>query len=328
MDMPNRQRLPGQAYLWLAVILFGSASPVVRKIVELGAQFPERNAVSLCNVLFVGNICALPVFLLIYRKQWTLNTLQQLPRRAWGVLLVVAILGGALAPSLLFQALSLAQVSSVLFVSRIETPILLALSVWLLGERLNARQLLGGLVCSVGALIPLLLPGGNTQSFRMADLIQVGTGEALAVLAAVTVAVATILSKRFLTAVPAGVYLVLRTGVGAGVFFSAALWLYGPPHFADVLSPLLWQWMLAYGSLFVALAQLCWFTGLRRATVLDAALAGSFVPAVGAVGAYFLLGEMPTGLQLVSGGLVLVGLLLCQGLNKLPWPRFGPGVNL
>jgi hypothetical protein len=57
--------IPGQAYLWLAILIFGASSSVTRKLTEIGAsQFMhEHNPISLCNVLFVGNVCALGIML-------------------------------------------------------------------------------------------------------------------------------------------------------------------------------------------------------------------------------------------------------------------------
>ena len=47
------QSIPGQAYLWLAVLIFGSSGAVTRKVTEIGSQnlINGRNPISLCNVL-------------------------------------------------------------------------------------------------------------------------------------------------------------------------------------------------------------------------------------------------------------------------------------
>ena len=62
LKKPHRStsRISGQAYLWLAIIIFGASSAVTRKLTEIGAQhfIDGRNPISLCNVLFVGNLCA------------------------------------------------------------------------------------------------------------------------------------------------------------------------------------------------------------------------------------------------------------------------------
>ena len=55
------ERIPGRVYLLTAIIIFAAGSPVTRKLIEIGANnlVDGRNPISFCNVLFVGNLCAL-----------------------------------------------------------------------------------------------------------------------------------------------------------------------------------------------------------------------------------------------------------------------------
>lgn len=54
------QKIPGQIYLLLAIIIFGASNSITKQLTEIGAtKFPGENPISFCNVLFVGNICAL-----------------------------------------------------------------------------------------------------------------------------------------------------------------------------------------------------------------------------------------------------------------------------
>ncbi len=110
------QKIPqihGQIYLWLAIIIFGASSAVTRKLTNIGSQhlIDGRNPISLCNVLFVGNLCALIVLLVIYRKQLNRILFKQLSRQEWISLIGVAILSGAIAPGLIFQALALGYIN-------------------------------------------------------------------------------------------------------------------------------------------------------------------------------------------------------------------------
>jgi drug/metabolite transporter (DMT)-like permease len=136
-------RIPGQIYLWLAIPIFGASSAVTRRLTEIGAQnfVNGQNPISLCNVLFVGNLCALMVLMLLYGREWQPTTLRQLSRKDWLSLVIVAILSGALAPGLIFQALALTNVNNVVLVGRLEPPLTLALSVWFLRERVNGGKL-------------------------------------------------------------------------------------------------------------------------------------------------------------------------------------------
>ncbi|RMG10542.1 MAG: EamA family transporter, partial [Cyanobacteria bacterium J055] len=145
------QRIPGRTYLLLAILIFAASNSVVRKLTELGAQNPidGRNPISFCNVLFVGNLCALIVLFLVYRQQCTLDNLRSIPRKTWVGLTVISLLSGALAPSLVFMALDLTSVNNVVLIGRIEPPLILALSILLLGDRVNFWVIAGAIVSFV-----------------------------------------------------------------------------------------------------------------------------------------------------------------------------------
>ena len=307
------QRIPGQAYLWVAVLIFGASSAVTRKITEIGAQnFVEgRNPISLCNVLFVGNLCALLVLVIIHRQQWHRAALRQRSGQEWRNLIVVATLSGALAPGLIFQALALTQVTNVVLVSRLEPPLTLALSIWLLGDRVNPWEVMGAIAAFIGVGLTIFLQPVSAAMMHMGGF-HLGLGELLAALGAIVVATSTILSKKRLSKVPLGLYSMVRTGLGTVIFFITALVLYGHNHFMGVLSPFLWRWMLVYGVIIVVVGQSLWLTGLRASSVSTASIVGSFAPIVGIVAAYLLLNEVPTSAQYIGGSVILLGLLLSQ----------------
>ncbi len=304
-------RIPGHIYLWLAIPIFGSSSAVTRKITEIGAQHfvNGRNPISYCNVLFVGNLCALFVLVAIHRKQWNRNTLTQISGREWIGLVVVAILAGALAPGLIFQALSLTPVTNVLLLGRLEPPLTLALSIWLLGERLNRWEILGSIVAFVGVLLTILLQPTMANIMPVAGF-RVGAGELMAVSGAVCLSIATIIAKKYLTNVPLGINNTVRTGLGTIVYFCVAVWMYGYDHFMDVLSPFLWQWMLVYSLIIVVIGQSLWNKGFRISSIATTSLVGSFAPIVGILAAYLILGEVPTRAQYIGGVVILLGLFL------------------
>jgi drug/metabolite transporter (DMT)-like permease len=330
-------RIPGHVYLWLAIPIFGSASAVTRKITEIGAQHfgGGHNPISYCNVLFTGNLCALLVLIAIHRHQWSRNTWRQISGREWIGLVVVAILSGALAPGLIFQALSLTPVINVLLLGRIEPPLTLALSIWLLRERLNRWEVLGSIVAFTGVVLTLALSLPEvivlqTDRSQMASVagLQVGMGELMAVSGAICLSIATIVTKKYLTHVPLGVHNTVRTGLGTIVYFGLALWMYGADHFMGVLSPFLWQWMLLYGTVIVVIGQSFWTAGLRTSSISTASLVGSFAPIVGVLAAYLILGEMPTRAQYIGGIVILLGLFLSQVGIKARTDRLNSmGVN-
>lgn len=310
---PYIYKIPGQIYLWLAILIFGASSAVTRKLTQIGSQhfMDGRNPISLCNVLFVGNLCALIVMLPIYRRQWNKKALQQLSRKDWLVLTVVAILSGALVPGLIFQALALTGVNNIILIGRLEPPLAMVLSVWLLRERVNRWEVVGAIAAFVGVALTILLQPSEAAMMNM-GVFRVGIGELLAAIAAVASVVSTIMIKGWLSHIPVGIFSIFRTALGTVIFFFAALVLYGSNHFMDVFSPFLWQWMLVYGAVIVVLGQLFWLKGLRASTVSAASLVGSFTPIVGIIAAYLVLDETPTLAQYVGGSLILVGIVLSQ----------------
>ncbi|MEA5618001.1 DMT family transporter [Cronbergia sp. UHCC 0137] len=315
-------KIPGQIYLWLAILIFGASSAVTRKLTEIGDQhfLDGRNPISLCNVLFVGNLCALLVLLPIQGKQWNQAALKQFSRKDWFTLTTVAILSGALVPGLIFHALSITEVNNIILVGRLGPPLTMGLSVWLLGERVTRWEVMGAFVAFVGVALTILLqsPGAMMNMGGLA----VGLGELLSAIAAIASAVSTIIIKKSLSHIPLGIFSIYRTALGTIIFFITALILYGSDHFMDVFSPFLWQWMLVYGAVIVVLGQSFWLKGLRNSTVSAASLVGSFTPIIGILAAYLVLGEAPTLAQYIGGSLIFAGIFLSHiGVHRIGFER-------
>jgi drug/metabolite transporter (DMT)-like permease len=309
----------GRVYLLIAVVIFGAANAVTRKLTDLGAEnlIDGRNPISFCNVLFVGNLCALGLLSMIYQHQWRPQTLRQISRNQWLTLTLVAILGGAIAPTLIFTALSMTAVNNVILIGQIEPPLVLALSVLLLGERVNGWVVSGAIMAFVGVALTVLLQTPGNEVMVMAGL-RIGRGEFLTLLAAIFGAVSNLISKVSLQRIPLGIFSVFRMLVGTLCFFAATIILLGPEHFTDVTAPFLWQWMLLYSAVIVVGGQLAWFSGLKRSTAGEVSLATAFNPLAGILAAFLILGEAPTLAQYVGGAVILGGIVLNQiGVQRL-----------
>ncbi|KAM3098228.1 DMT family transporter [Phormidesmis sp. 146-12] len=307
----SRQTIPGQLYLWLAVLIFGASSAVTRKLTEIGAQhfMDGQNPISLCNVLFVGNLCALLVLITLYGRQWNLENLRRISQRDWISLTVVALLAGAIAPALIFQALASTPVNNVVLVGRLEPPLTLAFSIWFLQERVSRWETMGAIVALVGVSLTIFLQPTSTLQIGIA---RIGIGELLAAISAIALAISTIVVKKQLSQLPLGIYGIFRTALGTLVFFFAALVIYGSDHFRGIFSPFLWQWMLVYGAVIVVLGQSFWNRGLRASMVSTASIISSSTPIIGVLAAYWILHEVPTQAQYIGGSVILIGLLLSQ----------------
>jgi drug/metabolite transporter (DMT)-like permease len=316
------RKIPGKTYLWLAILIFGASSAVTQKITVIGAHhfIGGRNPISLCNVLFVGNLCALLVLMPLYRHQLSWTTLKRLTKQQWSGLILEACLAGALAPGLIFQALSLTSVNNIVLVGRLEPPLILVLSVWLLGERVNAWQVVGAITAFIGVTLTLVLQSPvsgmiNVRGFHL------GSGELMAAAGAAALAFSTIIGRKRLYHVSLGFSSIFRTALGTVIFFFLALALYGNQHFMGVFSPFLWEWMLLYGAVIVVVGQSFWAVGLRSTPLSEASLVASFTPIIGILAAYLVLGEDPTQAQYIGGSVILLSIVLSQiGIHGKPSP--------
>ena len=306
-------KIPGQVYLWLGILIGGASSAVTRKITQIGTQhfIDGRNPISLCNVLFVSNICALVLLSLIYGKEWNKTTLRKISKKDWIAMTIVAVLAGAIVPGLVFQALAITGVNNIILIGRLQLPLTIALSVWLLQERVSRWQIMGAFTAFVGVILTVVLQTPEMKMINMGGT-GLGLGEILVAISAVISVVSTILIKKSLSHIPIGIFSIFRTALGNVIFFFIALILYGKDHFMDVFSPFLWKWMLVYGAVIVVLGQLFWLKGLRATTVSGSSLAGSFTPVVSILAAYLVLGEVPTLAQYIGGSVIIFGIFLTQ----------------
>ncbi|MEM9161658.1 MAG: DMT family transporter [Cyanobacteria bacterium P01_F01_bin.4] len=319
-NQPTAAQPSGRIYLMIAILIFGAANAVTRKLTEIGAEnlINGRNPISFCNVLFVGNLCALVILMVIHQRDWRLPVVRQIHWKQWLTLTGVAILSSAVVPTLIFTALSLTAVNNVILIGQIDTPLVLALSVWLLGDRINAWVIGGAMLSFVGVALTVLIQPVGTNMVSMGMGLEIGLGELLVLVAAVFKAISNLISKVSLRQIPLGIFNVFRMLVGTVVFFVATVALYGPNHFMDVTSPFLWQWMLFYSAIIVVGGQLAWFTGLKQSTASEISLATAFNPIAGVLAAYLILSEVPTGAQYIGGAVILCGIAFNQiGVKRL-----------
>ena len=307
-------RIPGRAYLMIAILIFAASNGITRKLTQLGADnlINGRNPISFCNLLFVGNLCALILFIIIYGKQWQSFPLKQLSRKDWIGLISVATLSGAFAPALMLVALEITMVNNVIVIGRIGPPLTLALSVLLLKERVNSWVVSGEVLAFVGILLTILLQKPEGTMVNMGGGLQFGKGEIMVAAGSICGVIATVISKVSLREIPLGIFSIIRTVIGTVVFFAIAMITYGPLHFVDIFSPFLWKWMFIYSALIVVGGQLCWLTGLKKTTASEVSLAGSFSPIAGILAAYLILGEAPTLAQYIGGSIIMCGIALNQ----------------
>ena len=306
-------KISGRTYLLIAILIFAASNSITRRLTEIGAAnlIDGRNAISFCNVLFVGNLCALLGLVAIYGKELNFQALKRLSFPDWLRLIAIATLSGALAPSLIFTALEQTAVNNVVLIGRIEPPLALALSIFILKDRVNLWVIVGAIISFVGVALTVVLQVPSENMVEMAGF-SIGRGELMAIGGAIALAIATILSKVSLGQIPLGIFTVFRTAIGTVIFFVVVIKLFGAMHFIDVFSPFVWQWMLIYGAVIVVGGQLAWLKGLKTTNAADVSFASSISPVAGILAAYFILGEAPTMAQYIGGSVIILGIILNQ----------------
>lgn len=299
----------GAGFAWLAVLVYASSNSIVTLLVELGRQNPlasGRNAITYCNLLFLGSLMSVLPMVVVFRGDWTRENLAKLSRRDWGFLTVSAFLSSALTPGLFFYALEHTTVTNVVLVGRIEPPLFL-LATWLfLNERLNPWSMVAGLLALVGAIVILAMRGDGA-------LLRFGTGEMAAAGATLSFIASTIVTRSGLRNVPLGIFSIYRTILGTVLYFFLAIYLFGPGHFQDMFAPIVVKWTWVYAIVVIVVGQFSWNLGLKYARSGDVSLATSFSPVAAILIAMWLLNENP-GPGLVPGGLIILAAI---GIGQL-----------
>jgi drug/metabolite transporter (DMT)-like permease len=304
------KQVPSLFYLALAVIIFSSANSVTRRIIELGQTYTidGRNPISLCNVLFVGNLCALGLMILIFYPDWQIHKLQKISRKNWSSLTITAIFSGAITPALIFLALGKTNVTNVVLIGRLEPIFTLIIGIFVLKIKVSSLNIVATLISFLGVGVTAFL--GVFETSRMIIPFHFGLGETLVAIAAFLSSVTIILSKQQLQSIPVGIFTIYRNLLGTLVFFVIAVILYGFHHFIDIFAPILWQWMFIYAAIIVVLGQLAWLAGLKNASLVQLNLASLVTPILAIIVAYLILNETPTAAQYLGGSLLLLGAIL------------------
>ncbi len=289
------------AYLMLSLALFAAGNSIVKWLIREGGKFglTAPGAISFCNVLFVGNICGAILALLVGGPR---SILRELRHTSWHTrrrLLFDIVLGVTIA-SLLFTALAHTSVTNLILLSRIEPVAFAVFSVLLFKSRVTQRQWLGF----------ALIIGGSLGLVLFQNMYRLMTGDLLVIAAAVCQGYSIVVSKQNLTLVGKNALVVARSFGSAVIFFIVAVSLYGFDHFAEAFGPGLWFVMSLYALVSVVLALFAWYKALD--TVPDVTVAKGLMlqPVLGIAFAFLILGEVPSMMQWITGGIIFVGMLV------------------
>lgn len=301
--------IPPKALLVISRALQALATPIVALLVATAGSLGDdaKDAVSYCNVLFVGNLCAALVVSITFGPGRLKQGLLRLDRNTQLSVLLFGALS-ALLSALIYSALATTMVTNAVLLSRLGPVLYVLISALALGQSIGRSESLGFGLIVVGVLATVFTGSG----FSLA------TGDYLILLSTVVYACVTLLGKRLLPDLGLGSLIFSRNFFSAVVFFILANFLYGFDHFADAFSGPLWVIMTVYAALVVVTGQLTWYKAISELSAATVARWTAIVPVIAIGYAFVINGERPSATRIVALGFVTAGTLVSNFGRLLP----------
>ncbi len=288
--------------LILAIVLAALATPIVKWLLVHGGKLgiSNPNAISFCNILFVGNICSGIVVLATFGWGRLWLQLKRLDARTNQLLAGNILIGTVVAPILLYTALETTMVTNLVLLTRIEAVGYSILGVFLFKDPISKSTWIGLAIITVGTIILALVQG------------QFMKGDGLGLLAGILFAVGSALGRSIVKQISIPAFVFIRNLVGGIVFFCLAIILYGPDHFAHAFSADLWLAMTVYAALVVVLGQMSWFRAVAALSSGVVSTWSTLTPVLGILFAYLIVHEIPDMSQWVAALIIIGGLVITQ----------------
>ena len=283
----------------IALVCFSLASPVVKLLGERGGDL--GGAISFCNLLFIGNLCAGVIVLVSFGARGILKEIRGFKFKQQLMLAVSVVIAG-LYPGLIYTALASTTVTNVVMLSRFES-IFYGLLAWVVFKSaLKRNEVIGFGLIGFGVLAIVYVK--EMYMFRGGDMI--------VLVAAAVEACAIVISKKTLKFCSLRTFLFVRNFFSAIAWFILAMQLYGPDHFSEAFQSSLWLLMTFYAIVVIVLGQFMWYRGIKTAsphvvsnlTMLSPFLTLSF--------AFILLSETPDLYEGVALGVILLGMIVAK----------------
>ena len=302
--------VPAPALLVVSRALQALSAPLVALLVATAAGLGAgaEDAISFCNVLFVGNLCASAVVGSTYGPKTIWRQVRALPPRVLFEILVFASLA-ALLSSLIFMGLEKGSVTNTVLLARIGPVLYALMGTAFLGQSCSGNEWLGFGLIGIGVFATVLV--GNDFQVSEGDLFILASGGVFALV--------TLMGKRLLPVLGIPALVMSRNLLSAIVFFFIANVFYGPQHFADAFYGPLWGIMLAYAAVVIVAAQLAYYRALDRLTPASIARWAAFTPVVSFGYAVVINGESPTTTQIAALAFVTAGTVVAS-LGRLTPP--------
>ena len=222
----------------------------------------------------------------------------RVPRAEWPKLVALALLNITCWNVLVAYGVAMIPSGRAAIIAYTMPVLAIPLSVWLLGERMNGRKLVG-VALGVGGLALLLWEQvSNVRAAPVGGLLMLG--------AAASWAIGTVLQKKYPVSVPVSAYTawIMLIG-GVPIFLVAALVDLGrhPPISAQA-------WLAIAYNVFVAFAwaHWAWIKIATSVSVTVFSLSMLMIPVVGVASGMVFLGERPSGPEVAAMLAILAAL--------------------
>ena len=296
MDAVKKNTYTGIALATFTVIIWSGNFIIARGVYK---QIPP---VSLAFYRWL--LAALIIFFLGYKKFIT-------DRRAvlanWKYIFISALTGIALFNTLIYIAGHTTSAINLALIGTTSSPVFtVILSALFLKERVPVLRILGLLLCITGVVV--LISRGSLEVLRDFTFT---AGDLWTLLSAFIFAIYTILVKRKPPAISPFTFLF-------SIFIAGALLLL--PFFVveHLTRPAIaWNNNVVFSILYLGIAAsviafYCWNAAIAKIGSVRTALFGNLIPVFSALEALWLLGEKVTAVHLMSGLLVITGLILAN----------------
>ncbi|MFT4667096.1 MAG: drug/metabolite transporter (DMT)-like permease [Gammaproteobacteria bacterium] len=283
----------------IALICFSIASPVVKLLGQSGGMLGD--AISFCNLLFIGNFCAGIVVLISFGARGIIKELRSFNLKQHSLLSLGVIIAG-LYPALIYTALESTSVTNVVMLSRFEGILYAFLAWWIFKTALSRNEIIGLSVIGVGVLTIVFLK--EMYMFR--------NGDYIILIAAVVEAFGIVVSKKILTFCSLRTFLFARNFFSSIGFFIIAIYLFGFHHFQDAFQTELWGLIAIYALVVIVLGQYMWYKGVKSASSETLSSLTMLSPFLTLLFAYILLYETPDFYEWCAIGLILTGMVITR----------------
>jgi drug/metabolite transporter (DMT)-like permease len=289
--------IPGETTLLTALLIFSSQNSVFKLL-----NNKDEDIFTPCNILCAASTYGLILmfgYYVVYTKLVTFDTVKELSRFDWLMLLIGSFLYSVAGPFLFFMGLQTISVPQAAIVQRMESLNFLVLSVSLLGTHTSFGIFVSASMTLLGVVISLIWDVfyGNTVSISI--------GVVYVLLAGYCYSVSLFLSKKYLSAVNSGVVNLTRVLLGTVLFHMLSLILGGSD---SLYASELWMLMFPYGFVYIFLGQISWIHALKEVSPIIIAVGTNLLFLLTLAFSAMLLGELPNASQWVASGFILVGI--------------------